>query len=29
MMIDNPQLDYIFNLWNMLSEDVDKSTAEK
>lgn len=29
MMIDNPQLDYIFNLWNMLSEDVDKSTAEQ
>jgi len=29
MMIDNPQLYYIFGLWNMLSVEVDKSTAEE
>lgn len=29
MMIDNPQLDYIFSLWGLLSVEVDKSTVEK
>lgn len=27
MMIDNPQLRYVFDLWGMLNERVDKSTA--
>jgi hypothetical protein len=27
MMIDNPQLKYVFELWGMLGEHVDHSTV--